>query len=118
MSTSHQMEDSSDNLWKYLIDQVGNVQTHTTTTSSSTALLKQYLNMPYQGLNCNVAEFWRNHKSLLNPLDKIALKYIMIPATSVPSERIFSKTGQIMSARRNRLLPKNLDTLVFLNKNM
>jgi len=42
----------------------------------------------------------------------------MIPATSVPAESIFSKTGQIMSARRNRLLPDNLDTLIFLNKNM
>ncbi|KAF0714432.1 Uncharacterized protein FWK35_00032648, partial [Aphis craccivora] len=38
--------------------------------------------------------------------------------TSVPSERIFSKTGQIMSARRNRLLPDNQDTLIFLHKNI
>ncbi|KAF0704108.1 zinc finger BED domain-containing protein 1-like, partial [Aphis craccivora] len=44
-------------------------------------------------------------------IKEVALKYASIPATSVPSERIFSKTGQIISARRNRLLPENLDTL-------
>jgi len=48
----------------------------------------------------------------------MALKYACIPATSVPSERIFSKAGQIVSQRRNRLSPKNVDVLIFLNKNL
>lgn len=102
----------------FLQSRVNNVQCQTTSTSSAISLMKQYLNMPYQNLNCNVAEWWLNHKSVLHPLSEVALKYAMIPATSVPSERIFSKTGQIMSARRNRLLPDNLDTLIFLHKNM
>jgi len=61
------------------------------------------MNMLYQHMNCNIVEYWRDHESLLHPLSEIALKYIpiMIPATSVPSERIFSKAGQIMSARQN-----------------
>jgi len=54
---------------------------------------------------------------VLYPLSNIAEKYAIIPATSVPSERIFSKAGQILCARRNRL-PDNLDTLIFLSKNM
>lgn len=40
---------------------------------------------------------------------------LYIPATSVPSESVFSKPGQIVSARRNRLLPDNVDKLIFLN---
>lgn len=74
--------------------------------------------MPHQDLKCNVAQFWNEHKSVLAPLSDVALKYSIIPATSVPAERIFSKAGQILSARRNRLLPKNLDMLIFLNKNI
>jgi len=74
--------------------------------------------MPHQDLKCDVLTYWNEHKLVLAPLSNIAFKYLIIPATSVPSERIFSKAGQILSARRNRLLPKNLDTLVFLNKNM
>lgn len=80
--------------------------------------MRQYLSMPHQDLKCNVAEFWNDHKTVLAPLSDIALKYIIIPATSVPAERIFSKAGQILSARRNRLLPKNVDQLIFLNKNI
>lgn len=74
--------------------------------------------MPHQDLKCNVPVFWNDHKTVLSPLSDIALKYCIIPATSVPAERIFSKAGQILSARRNRLLPQNVDKLIFLNKNM
>jgi hypothetical protein len=115
---TEQIEEDSENLWNFLQSRVSNMQGQTTSTSSAMSLMRQYLNMPYQNLNCNVAEWWFSHKSVLHPLSEIALKYTMIPATSVPSERIFSKTGQIMSARRNRLLPDNLDTLIFLHKNM
>ncbi|KAL4136315.1 hypothetical protein QTP88_007863 [Uroleucon formosanum] len=115
---TEQIEEDSENLWNFLQNRVNNVQGQTTSTSSAISLMRQYLNMPYQNLNCNVAEWWLSHKSVLHPLSEIALKYTMIPATSVPSERIFSKTGQIMSARRNILLPDNLDTLIFLHKNM
>jgi len=99
MLTGHGEENNSDNLWTFLTDRVNSVQSNSTNSSSAIALMKQYMNMPYQHLNCNIVEYWRNHKPLLHPLSKIALKYIMIPATSVPSERIFSKTGQIMSVR-------------------
>jgi hypothetical protein len=40
---------------------------------------------------------------------------LSVPATSVPSERIFSKEGLITNKRWNRLKEKNLDFLVFLN---
>jgi len=35
-------------------------------------------------------------------------------ATSVPSERIFSKAGQVMTDIRNRLTGDNLNKLLFL----
>ena len=37
---------------------------------------------------------------------------------SVPSERLFSKAGQLVSERRNRLKPSNVDMLLFLNNNL
>lgn len=117
-ATINEDDEDDDNVWSFLQSRVSNVQLQTTTTSSATALMRQYLSMPHQEMKCNVATYWNENKSVLDPLCDIALKYSIIPATSVPSERIFSKAGQILSARRNRLLPKNLDILIFLNKNM
>lgn len=50
-------------------------------------------------------------------LREIANKYLCIPATSVPSERIFSKAGDIMTTKRNRLKDKYLNILLFLKQN-
>lgn len=47
---------------------------------------------------------------------QIALKYLCTPGSSVPVERLFSATGYIISDRRNRLSPKNVRILSFLNK--
>ena len=37
-------------------------------------------------------------------------------ATSVPSERVFSTAGDILTDQRASLSPKHLDTLLFLKK--
>ncbi|CAI6371097.1 unnamed protein product [Macrosiphum euphorbiae] len=107
-----------DNVWEFLQSKVTTIQSQSTATSGATALIRQYLSIPHQKLNCNIFTFWNQQKSALHPIGDIAEKYAIIPATSVPSERIFSKAGQILCARRNRLLPENLDTLIFLSKNM
>ena len=39
------------------------------------------------------------------------------PATSVPSERVFSEAGYIARARRSRILPKNVNKFIFIKKN-
>ena len=39
------------------------------------------------------------------------------PATSVPCERIFSEAGYISRAKRSRILPENLDKILFIKKN-
>ena len=46
----------------------------------------------------------------------VAKVYLSTVATSVPSERIFSKAGELISAKRKRVKPKNVNTLLFLNK--
>jgi hypothetical protein len=52
------------------------------------------------------------------PVVKVVKKYFCIPATSVPSEQIFSKAGLIITKQRNALKPENADMLIFLNKNV
>lgn len=47
----------------------------------------------------------------------MARHYLAIQGTSVASERVFSTAGDIVSAKRNRIDPKRVNMVLFLNKN-
>ncbi len=62
--------------------------------------------------------WWRTHKVNFPRLSNMARKYLCMQATSSPSERIFSASGNIMSCERSRLKPDMVNKLVFLAKNL
>ena len=62
-------------------------------------------------------KFWRDNKSSFPLLYQVAKKYLHIPATSVPSERIFSLAGFIVRKKRTKLLEKHVNQQIFLAKN-
>lgn len=76
--------------------------------------LKHYLNQPTVPLTDNVLSFWDIHGPIYPHLKKIVDPYLLMVATSVPSERLFSKAGQVMTDSRNRLTGGNLNKLLFL----
>jgi hypothetical protein len=47
----------------------------------------------------------------------LAERILAIPATSAPSERVFSSAANIVDKKRVRLKPENIDLLVFLRGN-
>lgn len=78
-------------------------------------ILRMYSETEYKQ-NQNIGQYWSFNKHLA-PLDKIALKFLSVPATSVPSERLFSMAGYTISSRRTKLKPEAVEMLCFLNKN-
>ena len=50
-------------------------------------------------------------------LSEVAKSILCVPGSSVPSERVFSKAGQIVNRRRASLKSKSVDMLISLNKN-
>lgn len=76
--------------------------------------LKTYLKQPTIPLSSDVFLYWKN-VMICDHLKKIALKQLTTVATSVPSERLFSKAGAIMTEYRNRLQGERLSKLLFLN---
>lgn len=62
-------------------------------------------------------EWWKARSAIYPYLAKLAKQCLAIVATSVPSERIFSTAGQIVSERRSRLKGQNVQKILFLHSN-
>ena len=75
------------------------------------------IHMP-DGSFCNPLLWWKENASKYPNLSILASRVLCIPATSAPSERVFSTAGLTIANDRARLLPENADNLVFLHDNL
>ena len=70
-----------------------------------------------QKTNMSLISWWRDRKLEYPYLFKAVKASLCTPATSVPSERIFSEAGYIAHAGRSKILPVNLDKYLFIKRN-
>ncbi|KAK3525164.1 hypothetical protein QTP86_019545, partial [Hemibagrus guttatus] len=63
-------------------------------------------------------KWWRFHQINFPRMSRVAQKYLCIPTTSSPSERVFSTGGNVVTCHRSCLKPEMVDMLVFLAKNL
>ena len=68
-------------------------------------------------LDSNPLRWWMEREKLFPILSDIACKLFSLPVTSVPSERIFSCAGNVVTEKWSRLLAHNVNRLVFLYEN-
>lgn len=73
-----------------------------TNYSPSDQLVMNYLSTPVTPLKQNPLETWEDIKSVYPLVYIEAQKVFCVVATSVPSERLFSKAGATLSKERNR----------------
>lgn len=62
--------------------------------------------------------WWKSNECKYPHIAKMARCYLAVPGSSVPSERVFSTAGDIVTAKRSTLSPDNVDILVLLKKNL
>lgn len=62
--------------------------------------------------------WWKTNESHFPLLVRLAKNLLGIPSTSVPSERVFSTAGDIVTATRSALSAENVDRLIFLKRNL
>lgn len=77
--------------------------------------IKAYLSLPSISAEEDPLVWWRGHES---ELPHLARKLLCIPATSVPSERLFSASRHIVSPSRSLLKPDKVNMLTFLHFNL
>ena len=83
---------------------------------TATEELEQYLAEKTVKRKSNPLSWWRENDKRFPQLSKVARCLLNIPAT--PSERVFSVAGLTVNKLQSSLKPKNVDSLVFLNKNL
>ncbi|XP_034553696.1 zinc finger BED domain-containing protein 1-like [Notolabrus celidotus] len=88
----------------------------------SRASIELELNMYLQAADLDAEKdplvWWRQHEVNFPLVAKLAKKYLCVPATSSPSERVFSASGNIVTCKRSCLKPERVDQLVFLYLNL
>ncbi|KYN04655.1 Zinc finger BED domain-containing protein 4, partial [Cyphomyrmex costatus] len=77
--------------------------------------LRQYLRQAVIERKKDPFQYWKSVKHTFPLLYELAIKYISILGTSVPSERIFSQAGNIKTDERSRLTGEHLNMLLFLS---
>jgi hypothetical protein len=83
--------------------------------------LMEYLRAPPIPRDSSPFQWLRQTSSQQEPpfplVTRLARMMLSIPATSVSSERLFSKAGDVITKKRNRLSLKNAENIVFLLDN-
>ena len=77
-----------------------------------------YAASPCVDVETNPLTWWRDHALVFPALATLAKKYLCIQASSSPSERLFSKAGQVIIPNRTQLNPDKANMLVFLSENL
>ena len=63
-------------------------------------------------------DWWMKNDKKYPKVARLARKFLCVPASSSPSERAFSESGQVADQRRSSLTPDNVNMFsVVLNKN-
>lgn len=110
-------------LGEIFIEDDNNIQTTVPETPLPVAVRAQTEIAKYKSMNKikttdDPLAFWKQQSEKLPLLAKIAQYYLVVQATSVASERVFSTAGDIINAERSCLDSENANILIFLKKNL
>lgn len=84
--------------------------------ASDISEFKQYLQQ--ESSKMDILSYWECNKTRYPALHSLTMQYLFVPATSCPSERVFSACGLALTERRCRLSSAMLEKLMFLKFNL
>lgn len=105
-------------LWDLLDNEVADRRNSHSVSAGATVEVNRYLTEPNIPRSEDPLQYWTRNKTQYPHLYLLARNLLCIPASSVPCERVFSKAGEVVSKKRNRLNPNTVEQIIFLNKNV
>lgn len=91
-----------------------------TTSSSDSSIhdqVNQYFDSPCVVENSDPLLFWKDHQHQFPDLAKLSCRYLHVPASSAPVERLFSIAGKIFRPDRCLLKDELFEKLMFVRCN-
>jgi hypothetical protein len=79
--------------------------------------VNKYFSEPCLDEDVDPLQFWQQHSVSYPQLSTLACKYLAVPASSAPVERVFSISGKIFRPDRCNLSDKRFEELMFLRCN-
>ncbi|XP_048867860.1 E3 SUMO-protein ligase ZBED1-like isoform X2 [Brienomyrus brachyistius] len=76
-----------------------------------------YLSQPCLAEDVDPLAYWKGNQTSFPELARLACKYLAIPASSAPVERIFSAAGNIFRPERSNLNDKTFEDLLLIKCN-
>lgn len=105
-------------LWGKFEEKTAALQQENNPRNAALVEVNKYLQEPLLGREENPITWWSDRKLFYPRLHDLAMARLCVMPTSVPSERIFSKAGQILTDRRCRLSGLKVKQTMFLHYNM
>ncbi|XP_054760125.2 E3 SUMO-protein ligase ZBED1-like [Lytechinus pictus] len=112
--SSSDQEPSADSVLDFLM---GTAAEPARRQNSAIDEFEEFLAQKQEPRNTNPLTWWRANSGRFPILQNLAKIYLGVPATAVPAERVFSLSGNVVTAKRSCLSPENVNMLVFLSQN-
>ena len=109
---------SGSRVWNYHEGMVQSYNNRSVTMRKPDSVRKEmesYLRTGIEPMTCDIFRYWEDKKNVYPFLYQSAVKLLPRIATSVFSERLFSKAGRILSESRSSLDPERVNRIIFLH---
>ena len=84
------------------------------TRPTAMQMLQLYRCQPRASDDTDPLAWWKDNVNAFGPMSQLALRFLCCLGTRVPSERLFSRAGNVISKKRSSLLPENANKLICL----
>ncbi|CAH1104409.1 unnamed protein product [Psylliodes chrysocephalus] len=106
-------ESKNVSIWSTFDAKASNFTPSGTKRSRAILEIQRYLEEPLLNRSKNPVQWWKEHSYNFPHLSELVKLKFGTVATSVPCERTFSKSGQLISDRRNRLSSSKVKQIMF-----